>query len=40
MDTEIWISYNIHLPQNIILPPFKKIKTVFSLQFVQKQAVG
>ena len=40
MDTEVWISYNFHVSQNIALllivfQPFKSVKTILSLQAVQ-----
>lgn len=43
MDTKIWFSYNLLLPQNIILlliffQSFKNIKTILSSKDTQKQA--
>lgn len=41
MENEIWISYNIHLPQNILLltfpQPFENIKTMFRLKAIKKR---
>lgn len=41
MDAEIWILYNFHMSQNVIVPQsLKNVENIFCLWALQKQAVG